>query len=212
LEGSPSDVEIRYTLDGSSPTPSSPLYIKPLEVKAACKMTAQLFSAGKPLGVPASKEFTVRAAALPQVYLDALTPVKIDRGWNAGGKSWNNYSCSGGDLIVNGHRYAHGLGLHPKAEAVFEIKPEYERFVAQVGVDDVGRQGTVKVLVYADDQLLAETPVLKNMADPHSIDVPLPRGVDGRGATKLRIVVDDAGDGPNDDHTDLFNAGFVLQK
>ena len=43
-----------------------------------------------------------------------------------------------------------------------------------------------------------------------NIDVRIPSGVDGRRPAQLRIVVNDAGDGINDDHTDVVNAGFVV--
>ena len=195
------------------PSASSPLYTTPVEIKSAGRLTAQYFDSGKPVGTAVYQDFhleNIASGAMPDVLLETLNPVKIERGWSRGGKDWRKFSCTGGPLSINGRQYADGIGLHAQAEAVFEIKPEYERFVASAGVDDVGHEGSVKVSVYGDDQLLLETGVLKCQQPPVNIDLPIPHGADGRRPAQLRIVVSNAVEGINDDHTDLVNAGFVV--
>ena len=57
--------------------------------------------------------------------------------------------------------------------------------------------------VFADDQLLCETPVMHpNQA--WGLHVPLPEG-----RRQIRLVVTDAGDGIHGDHGDWANAGFL---
>ena len=213
LRGSNGNLDIRYTLDGSAPTATSIRYTTPLEIKAAGRLTAQYFDSSKPVGTAVYQDFhlqNIASGVMPDVLLETLNPVKIERGWSRGGKDWRKFSCTGGPLSINGRQYADGIGLHAQAEAVFEIKPEYERFVASAGVDDVGHEGSVKVSVYGDDQLLLETGVLKCQQPPVNIDLPIPHGADGRRPAQLRIVVSNAVEGINDDHTDLVNAGFVV--
>jgi len=221
VEGSSLDVEllpqglideIHYTIDGSAPTRQSPLYTKPLEISSECSLKAQAFRSGTPVGEMVTRDFKVLVnarAVKPEVFLDDLEPVSIERGWSRGNQSWKRHSCTGGKLLIKGLTYDRGIGLHADAEAVFKIKPEYERFVAQFGVDDVGREGTVRVSVYADEQLLGVTPVLRCGQEPWTVDLLIPTGVDGKRASQLRIVVDQAGDGIKHDHTDIVNAGFV---
>jgi alpha-L-fucosidase len=214
LRGSNKQLEIRYTMDGSDPVASSPRYTAPLEIGSACRLTARYFKSGTAVGVAVYQDFHLLKSGgdgvMPEVLLESLTPVKLERGWNSGGKDWRKFSCTGGPLSLNGRQYANGIGLHAKAEAVFEIKPEYERFVAGAGVDDAGWAGQVKVAVFGDNQLLLETPVLKGKQAPFNIDVRIPHGVDGRRPAQLRIVVTNAVEGLNSDHTDLVNAGFVV--
>jgi hypothetical protein len=214
LRGSNGHLEIRYTLDGTAPVGSSPLYTASVEIGEACRLTARYFESGKPVGVAVRQEFHILnsnvVGVMPEVLLETLNPVKIERGWNSGGKDWRKFSCTGGPLSLNGRQYENGIGLHAKAEAVFEIKPDYERFVAGAGVDDAGWAGQVKVSIFGDNQLLLETPVLKGKQPPFNIDVRIPHGVDGRRPAQLRIVVTNGVEGLSSDHTDLVNAGFVV--
>ncbi len=62
------------------------------------------------------------------------------------------------------------------------------------------------VKVFAGDQLLAQTPVLRGGGVSANIDAVLPAGVQ-----TLRLVVEDAGDGVGFDDADFVNAGFVTQ-
>jgi len=215
LRGSDEHLEIRYTLDGSAPTGASTRYTSPIEIASTLRLTAQYFDEGKAVKEAVYQDFHLESGAgsvMPDVFLESLSPVKIERGWSRGGKDWRKFSCTGGKLTLNGQEFVQGIGLHATAEAVFEIKPEYDRFVARAGVDDVDKEGAIIVSIYGDDQLLLETGALKCKQPPLNIDLTIPHGVDGRRPAKLRIVVGDAGGGINDDYTDLVNAGFVVTK
>jgi len=108
--------------------------------------------------------------------------------------------------------YHDGIGVHANAELVYACRPEWTHFVATVGIDDSQRgnkPASIVCHVVAEDavgkkQTLAKSPVLKSGGqEEHQFDVPLPAG-----CAKLRLVVDDAGDGANCDHADWVNAGF----
>jgi hypothetical protein len=205
--------EIRYTIDGSDPDRNSSMYTEPIKISSECTLIAQGFYDGKPNGDKATADFKLCVnvpAVKPQVYLEELDPVKINRGWSIGGKSWKKLSCTGGDLKISDKVYENGIGLHADAEVQFKIKPEYDRFVAQIGLDDGGKKGSVRVRIYADETLLTETPILTYGQKLWNVDIEIPTGVSGNRPERLRIVVDKATNGIDQDHTNIVNAGFVL--
>jgi hypothetical protein len=106
--------------------------------------------------------------------------------------------------------YSKGLGLHANAETVFELKPEYARFVAVVGVDDcTGNKGAMIFKVMADDRLLTESPIVTGTAQRFwHFDCPIPSGA--KRLTLLSLAAPD----PNGGYCmgDWANAGFVLRK
>ena len=72
--------------------------------------------------------------------------------------------------------YVRGVGVHANSELLYDLKPEYDRFVAQVGIDDKQMgHGTIVVKVYAGTKLLLESGVIRGGDPPWSIDVALPR-------------------------------------
>lgn len=52
-------LDLRYTTDGSRPTPSSPRYIAPLAVAASGLLQARAFKESKPYGEPVSQSFAI---------------------------------------------------------------------------------------------------------------------------------------------------------
>jgi hypothetical protein len=150
---------------------------------------------------------------LPDVYLDSLQPLKAVSGNDGGkGRTQINRNCIGQPLKLKGVTYRRGLGEHATAELTYEIKPGYRRFVCVAGLDDqVARfhdlRGSIVVKVFADGELLAETPVLRGGGASANIDIPLPAG-----AKALRLLIGDAGDGVDFDDADFVNAGFVVAR
>ncbi len=148
----------------------------------------------------------------PSVDITSLMAVESRTGY---GEVRTNASVDGHPLTINGVVHASGLGVHAQALQVYEIKPDYRRFVAVAGLDDEVRNtpASVVFLVIAEvdgkQRELAKSP--KRLPRPTMacwyFDVAIPDH-----CTRLRLVVDDAGDGNNSDHADWVDAGFVTGK
>jgi hypothetical protein len=138
----------------------------------------------------------------PAVHLADLTPVKATNGWN--GDPRKDKSIQDNPLRMRGEEYKRGMGVHAPSELVYEMKPEWKRFVALVGVDDEQAGGSVRFNVLADGKPLISTPVLTPNDERFCVDVEIPAGT-----KQVSLVVDDGGDGIGCDHADWVNAGFV---
>jgi hypothetical protein len=145
----------------------------------------------------------------PEVRLSSLKPVSAAMSW---GSLQTGKAIGGGPLTVAGKVFDDGLGVHAKAEVVYDLKPEWRRFVAVAGPDGAKKDDprtTVRFVVIAEvgsrRETLAESPVLTH-AEPASwnFDVALPKG-----AKRLRLVVDEGGDDNKADHADWCDAGFL---
>lgn len=108
-------------------------------------------------------------------------------GWN---RAFNDVS-----LIAGGHRHERGIGVHSRTELTFVVEPEFPVFSARIALLDSGiRGGSVVFSVWADDALLYRSSVVRLREDERDLKFDL------GDARELRLVLDDAGDGPSDDH------------
>lgn len=199
--------EIRYTLDGTAPTANSPRYGKPLRLKKTTTVRAVTIDAGEQSEI-ASATFVVRGSQPPRpdVYLSDLKPLRATVGW--GDHPRMDRSIQGSPLSIAGLKYARGIGVHAISEIDYELKPEYRRFVAVVGVDDEMKdypQASVVFEVWVDGRKLAQSVVIRP-GDFCYFDVPI-----AAGSKSFRLVVGDAGDSIFADHADWANAGFLQQ-
>lgn len=141
------------------------------------------------------------AAAQPDVRLDELkptAPAKIAAGKNA----------AGGDLVMDGIAYEHGLGTRSGAKLVYTLTPAYGAFVALIGIDDAaGGKGSIMAKVFIDGVLAGNSSYLTGGEDPWRAHVRIPAG-----AKKLTIVIEDGKDGTKGDLADIAAAGFILRK
>jgi len=135
-------------------------------------------------------------------------------------QSWEGYA-----LTMRGTEYSEGLGCRAPTQLLYEIKPEYGRFVALAGVDDgfVGRgvdpspgvyarrvasYSSVVFKVFIDGELAAQSPTMKVSAEPWRFDVPIPRG-----ARRISLVLNSTGSRHPLDCGNWIDAGFIsLQK
>lgn len=114
-----------------------------------------------------------------------------------------NRALGGGPLLLGGKSYARGLALHSRTRLVYVLPPESSRLLALAGIDDRRRPaGQVRLLVTADGRPLFDE-VLDGQTDPVPLDCDL------RGAQRLEIVVDFAGDLDVADHLNLVEARIV---
>ncbi|MFZ9662012.1 MAG: family 20 glycosylhydrolase, partial [Chitinophagaceae bacterium] len=75
-----SNGSIRYTTDGSDPTPRSVLYRNPIEINKAMLLRAQVFEDGKPLGAAFNKQFIYHKAIGKEVSLKEKPHKNYDPG------------------------------------------------------------------------------------------------------------------------------------
>ena len=221
--------EIRYTLDGSHPTSASTLYLKPLVFTNATTLRVTAFRDGRAVCLESEGSFA-RLGPMPptpQIAIGDLKPLR-----NVGfGHTYNNvvrYSGNtqapqkdrsnlGQPLKVNRTTYQTGMGVHAPCSLMYEIKPEYERFVGLAGADEnlinisngsnLAKHPSIVFKVFIDGKEAARSPVMRVVSTAWRFDVPLPAG-----SRQINLVAMDAGDGSRQDFADWANAGFIVRK
>ncbi|MCA9247458.1 MAG: NPCBM/NEW2 domain-containing protein [Planctomycetales bacterium] len=114
----------------------------------------------------------------------------------------------GGQLRAGGRFYPKGLGLHSAAQLTYVVPQGFERFEADIALDDsAGDRGSVVFRVYllVDGKWRQEfaSDVVRGPTLPTSVSVPLV------GAKALTLMVDFADRGDELDHADWLNARIV---
>ncbi|MHB0998628.1 MAG: NPCBM/NEW2 domain-containing protein [Armatimonadota bacterium] len=100
--------------------------------------------------------------------------------------------------------YEKGLGSHAPGEIIIELDNRYKTFEAEVGVQPFSKEyGSVVFQVYVDDVLKFDSGVMKTGEAAKPVSVPV------SGASELRLVVTDAGDGINCDLGNWANARLI---
>ena len=221
--------EIRYTLDGSTPTPTSTLYAQPLVFADTTRLRVAAFRDGRAVCLESEGSFA-RMGPLPpapQVPIGELKPVRnVGFGHSFGGAirySGNTQppqkdkSNLGQPLKVNRTTYQTGMGVHAPCALMYEIRPDYERFVALAGADEnlvsisngsnLAKYPSVVFKVFIDGKEAAASPVMRVQLPAWRFDVPIPAG-----SRFISLVAMDAGDGSREDFADWANAGFLVRK
>jgi NPCBM/NEW2 domain len=163
----------------------------------------------------------------PDISLSDLTPVR----WSGPGRSYRgrsqvsgrgqapqkDRSIEGEPLRLRGVDYAKGIGTHAPNQMIFEVKPEYDRFVALAGVDErilqvshganLARYPSVVFKVFVDGREVASSPLMRIAEQPWRFDVRLPTG-----AKRISLCATDAGDGNREDLANWVDAGFVTDR
>lgn len=221
--------EIRYTVDGSAPTPSSTLYVSPFVISNSTQLRASAFVAGRPVCRESEGSFA-RLAPLPpvpDVFIGDLKPVRsVGFGHTYGGNvrySGNTQapqkdrSNLGQEIRIDRKAHAHGVGVHAPCALMYELKSEYRRFVGLAGADEnlirisngsnLAKYPSVVFKVFIDGVEAAASPIMRVLSPAWRFDVAIPAG-----AKQISLVATDAGDGSREDFADWANAGFVVQK
>ncbi len=221
--------EIRYTLDGSKPSSASTLYTGPLEFSDTTRMRVAAFREGRAVCLESEGSFA-RMSPLPpapDVAIGDLIPVRnVGFGHTHSGQvrySGNtqppqkNKSNLGQPLKVNRQIYEVGMGVHAPSALMYEIKPEYHRFVALAGADEnlvtishgsnLAMHPSVVFKVFIDGREAAASPVMRVLSSAWRFDVAIPEG-----AKVISLVAMDAGNGSREDFANWANAGFILRK
>jgi len=136
--------QLRYTLDGSEPTPESALYTAPIKIKDTSVLKAA--------GFAGSRQVTRTSVANywkfppvpppPDVFVSDAQPLReriaepLPNSYAVRKGARFNRSVDGNVLSNRDYRFFKGIGVQAPSELVFALRPEYKRFVALAAVDD----------------------------------------------------------------------------
>ena len=125
-------------------------------------------------------------------------------------------SYEGKPLRIRRRTYTAGVGMRAPANLRYELKAEYDRFVALAGVDDHltdASHGAMKAMhpsvvfkVYIDGALAAESPVMRISQEPWRFNVKVPQG-----SRRINLAATDAGSRSPYDLANWADAGFLLK-
>jgi hypothetical protein len=145
------------------------------------------------------------------IKLTSLTWELASTGW---GTIVKNKSISGGTLNIKGTTYSNGIGVHSKSLLLFSLPDSCNRFRAYAGLDIGGTSqtggATVEFMVSSQDPTVRSVDPDKAIVNTGRISRTMQRegvkiSADIAGATKLYLVVTDAGDNFNYDHADWIH-------
>ncbi|MBI9018104.1 MAG: NPCBM/NEW2 domain-containing protein [Phycisphaerae bacterium] len=138
--------------------------------------------------------------ALPDeiVYLSDIIPTKVK------GQFSNDKSIGGKTITVNGQSYDKGISVKSNSELVFKLDGSFDKLSGHVGMDDeVGDKGSVIFRVYADGKLVFESPEMtgENVKQLMELNI--------KGVKELKLILNDLGDGSENDHGDWIDAKLI---
>lgn len=111
----------------------------------------------------------------------------------------------GGELRLRGTAYPKGLGMHSKSRVTYDLKEQYSRFQAVIGIDDsAGGRGTAVFSVEVDGKRLFTSQPLTGMSPAFSV-----KPIDLRGKKRLTLIVDYGPRGDILDHADWCDAVLI---
>lgn len=140
------------------------------------------------------------------VYLSDLRPAEyrhvafLDLPWDY----QSDRSVSGGRLRSDGRIYLKGLGLHSAARITYLLVEPYERFQADLGIDDAtDGGGSTRFRVFVDAQQQFTSDILRGGTSSVPVDIDL------AGAKRLDLVVDYTDRADQLDHADWLDARLI---
>jgi len=136
------------------------------------------------------------------VWLDDLDLGEMSTGW---GLPLARKACTGRPLRIADKTFERGVGTHAVSVLNVEVDGRAKAFDAAVGADaGATEQTSVRFVVMGDGKTLAESPVLKVGDAAYLLHADL------TGVRKVRLVVEDAGDGIAFDQADWCDACFAM--
>jgi alpha-galactosidase len=137
-------------------------------------------------------------------FVSDLPWLRSENGWGPVERDTSNGEYNAGDgnpITINGVRYAKGVGTHAPGLVEFYVGGRCSTVTADVGVDDEeGADGTVGFEIWADGKKVADSGVLTTEMPAKPLTASI------TGATQIRLVTNDGGNGITSDHGDWANA------
>ncbi len=133
-------------------------------------------------------------------YISDLQWTSATNGWGPVERDMSNGETAAGDghpMTIGGVTYPKGVGAHAPSEVDLYVGGRCASFTSDVGLDDeVGDRGSVDFQVLGDGTKVADSGTVRGS------DSAVHLTGDLSGATFLRLIVTDAGDGNSYDHAD----------
>jgi hypothetical protein len=153
----------------------------------------------------AGARLTCTGALGSNYYLSDLTPLTALNGWGPVELDQSNGEAAAGDgqpMKIAGIAYAKGLGVHATSDITYKLSGICSKFIADIGVDDEIPAGSGSVIfqIWVDGVNAYQTALLSSGMAAQTVSVPV------TGASQLRLVVTDGGNGNGQDHADWANA------
>lgn len=142
------------------------------------------------------------------VYVSDLEPADLIVRSIIGGE-WppqRDRNVTGGPITIAKRSYSRGMGVHAHTALVYQLDAGFERFMADVGIDDsVGVRGNAIFRVRGDGRLLFESPPMSGSDMPVSVSLKI------AGVQRLTLECDE-GEGLNlSDHGDWGDARLIRE-
>ncbi|HEX4132593.1 MAG TPA: NPCBM/NEW2 domain-containing protein [Pirellulales bacterium] len=113
-------------------------------------------------------------------------------------------NVSGLPLRAGGRLYAKGIGMHSAARLTYRLDKPYQRFEAEVAIDDETlARGSVTVRVFVDSQQRWASEIIRGGMPP------VPVSVDIAGGKQFSLIVDFAERADEQDHVDWLDARLI---
>ncbi|MFO0817376.1 MAG: NPCBM/NEW2 domain-containing protein [Pirellulales bacterium] len=113
----------------------------------------------------------------------------------------------GAGLRSSGRLYLRGLGMHSTSRLAYELAGEYQRFQAELALDDAaGRKGSVSFRVYVEKEgwnAAYISPTVRGGDAPLAIDI------DVTDARQMALIIDAADHGDQRDYANWLNARLL---
>ncbi|MEV0372711.1 NPCBM/NEW2 domain-containing protein [Streptomyces sp. NPDC050636] len=139
-------------------------------------------------------------------YAAELPWLTATNGWGPVEKHTSVGESAAGDgkpITIGGMGFAKGLGVHAPSEVSFYTGGRCTAFNARAGIDDEsGGKGSAGFEVWADGKRIAESGTVTGTDTAETVTAAI------SGATTVRLVVTDGGDGMDYDHADWGDARF----
>lgn len=156
---------------------------------------------GQPVALAVDTITRVDVTSARVVYLDERTPIDesvegiLHQPW-----PWRKrQNVSAGPIIIDGRRFARGIGCHSRTRLTYELDRQFESFAATIGIDDAVRpRGRVVYIVLTDGEERFNSGVVGGVDEPRDILV------DVSDVDNMTLVVDY---GPGLDLSDHANWG-----
>ncbi len=214
------DVEMRFSTDGSEPNESSGKYVAPIKLTKNMDLKAKLYKKNGCASIMRQARFRMLPPLPPKptISIVDIKPLAVPQEYRIG-TSWNgnNFILAGKDFGEDGILLKPSIGSN-FSDIVYQLKPEYERFVAVIGIDADGGSPESSVIykIYFDKGISQQSINAVAEEEPYwqsellkqneywVIDLPIPKG-----QTIIRLRVSNGGDDQNGDYAAWVDAGFV---